>query len=312
MTDRVYWIVFAFTVITLFVLLRCVEYGTRRAIMGITRGQHRVSAFCEPIITDYSVRLRDPVLTRQGYYIGDLECLPTGPFKSVVIKDLIVSTFLTECPSFETLETINWLCDWLEVKCRSVQNLAGYNQVLDEQIRTATPGGSMAVFYRDRMDPRQYLGPPQPNVWISRDITEIDPFDDSWYIAVNSDTDYIVFENARSISYRISQRLPQRPLGEVLNATAFIGRFCETNSTVGIELRADKTRYRIFKHVTNITTNVDEPRNCCMCLEPITRTSLGVSTLSCGHFDHDDCINEWFDHNYSCPECREDDISIVQ
>ena len=29
-----------------------------------------------------------------------------------------------------------------------------------------------------------------------------------------------------------------------------------------------------------------------------------VSILNCGHFFHDNCLNEWLNRQMNCPECR--------
>ena len=44
--------------------------------------------------------------------------------------------------------------------------------------------------------------------------------------------------------------------------------------------------------------------NCSVCLCDINLFDKEVSILNCGHFYHDICLNDWFKHQKSCPECR--------
>ena len=39
---------------------------------------------------------------------------------------------------------------------------------------------------------------------------------------------------------------------------------------------------------------------CCICLEPNT-----TEELACGHSFHSRCINQWYQNNDTCPNCRE-------
>lgn len=43
--------------------------------------------------------------------------------------------------------------------------------------------------------------------------------------------------------------------------------------------------------------------SCTICLEVVTSTSI-VSSLSCGHAYHQDCLNDWLKTSRTCPECR--------
>ena len=311
MLSPAFYIILVLTLVILTVIVRFLDYKTKRA------GQ-RVSAFCDTVEVDTSASLVDPVLTRDGYFIGDIVCTESGNLRRrTTVKNQFITTFLTDCPTFPQYHNeLNWIRDWIRVKCFSINYSDLYTQILQDQIHTV-PNTSLAIFYRDRMDPRKYLSPDtEPDIQTSRNIVQIDPLDDSWYFQVNAATDFMVFENVRSIVFRISRNHSQRSMAAFGNTTApFIGTFCVHNTTMAVEVRAIKTTHRLFKSLQNFTEAdlpPDEPRSCCICLEPINKTSPGISTLSCGHFDHDDCLNEWFDQSFSCPECRADDISIVQ
>lgn len=44
--------------------------------------------------------------------------------------------------------------------------------------------------------------------------------------------------------------------------------------------------------------------DCPICFEQISQSDPNVSTLSCKHSFHIDCVSRWFDTNESCPCCR--------
>lgn len=49
------------------------------------------------------------------------------------------------------------------------------------------------------------------------------------------------------------------------------------------------------------TGDVDE--QCPICLE-IFRDNMILSKIRCNHIFHEDCINKWFDVNFTCPLCK--------
>ena len=315
--NTVYYIVLLLSIVILFMLMQCFEYGTTRAVFNTTRAGKRVSAFCDTIQADDRRFLLDPVLTRDGYLIGDLVCQESLSLKRKIVKDLFVTTFLTDCLSFPRDDNeLTWLRDWIRVKCLSLQDPVVYAQTLNAEIKSIPDKPpSMTLFYRDRMDPRQYASIDGNEVIQKyRDIALIDPLDDSWFFAVNTNIEeFSVFENVRSIAFRVSMNYPQRDMRGYNNTSALVGYFCVDNTTSVVEVRAITTKYRLFRTVSNFTMNNIETESgiCCVCLDSINKTSQGVFTLSCGHFDHEHCLNQWFDQSFSCPECRADDISVV-
>ena len=44
--------------------------------------------------------------------------------------------------------------------------------------------------------------------------------------------------------------------------------------------------------------------NCSVCLCDINLFDNEVSILNCGHFFHANCLNDWFQKQMNCPECR--------
>ena len=44
--------------------------------------------------------------------------------------------------------------------------------------------------------------------------------------------------------------------------------------------------------------------NCSVCLDNINLFDKEVSILNCGHFFHDNCLNDWLKQQMNCPECR--------
>ena len=44
--------------------------------------------------------------------------------------------------------------------------------------------------------------------------------------------------------------------------------------------------------------------NCSVCLDNINLFEKDVSILDCGHFFHDNCLNDWLNQQMNCPECR--------
>ena len=44
--------------------------------------------------------------------------------------------------------------------------------------------------------------------------------------------------------------------------------------------------------------------NCSVCLGDINLFDTEVSILNCGHFYHANCLNDWFQQQMNCPECR--------
>ena len=44
--------------------------------------------------------------------------------------------------------------------------------------------------------------------------------------------------------------------------------------------------------------------NCSVCLGDINLFDKEVSILNCGHFFHAICLNDWFNQQMNCPECR--------
>ena len=44
--------------------------------------------------------------------------------------------------------------------------------------------------------------------------------------------------------------------------------------------------------------------NCSVCLGDINLFDKEVSILNCGHFFHDNCLNDWLKQQMNCPECR--------
>ena len=44
--------------------------------------------------------------------------------------------------------------------------------------------------------------------------------------------------------------------------------------------------------------------NCSVCLGDINLFDREVSILNCGHFFHDNCLNDWLKQQMNCPECR--------
>ena len=44
--------------------------------------------------------------------------------------------------------------------------------------------------------------------------------------------------------------------------------------------------------------------NCSVCLENINLFEKDFSILNCGHFFHDNCLNDWLNQQMNCPECR--------
>ena len=44
--------------------------------------------------------------------------------------------------------------------------------------------------------------------------------------------------------------------------------------------------------------------NCSVCLGDINLFDKEVSILNCGHFFHDNCLNNWLNQRMNCPECR--------
>ena len=43
---------------------------------------------------------------------------------------------------------------------------------------------------------------------------------------------------------------------------------------------------------------------CSVCLADINLFEKEVSILNCGHFFHDNCLNDWLKQRMNCPECR--------
>ena len=48
----------------------------------------------------------------------------------------------------------------------------------------------------------------------------------------------------------------------------------------------------------------DFDEKCSICLE-IFRDGMNVAELRCNHIFHENCINEWFDINFTCPLCKQ-------
>ena len=48
----------------------------------------------------------------------------------------------------------------------------------------------------------------------------------------------------------------------------------------------------------------DFDQKCSICLE-IFRDGMNVAELRCNHIFHENCINEWFDINFTCPLCKQ-------
>ena len=44
--------------------------------------------------------------------------------------------------------------------------------------------------------------------------------------------------------------------------------------------------------------------NCSVCLGDINLFDKEVSILNCGHFFHNNCLNDWLKQQMNCPECR--------
>ena len=41
-----------------------------------------------------------------------------------------------------------------------------------------------------------------------------------------------------------------------------------------------------------------------VCLGDINLFEKEISILNCGHFFHDNCLNDWLNQQMNCPECR--------
>ena len=48
----------------------------------------------------------------------------------------------------------------------------------------------------------------------------------------------------------------------------------------------------------------DFDEKCSICLE-VFRDGMSVAKLRCNHIFHENCINEWFDINFTCPLCKQ-------
>ena len=309
MMSTAYFIVLLFSFVMIVFLLSCLHYGTYRGLLGNRRVGQTVSAFCDTLTVETRAKLTDAVVTTDGYYIGNIVCNQFGPHKRKILKDVFVSTFLTECPYMD--HELTWIHDWIRVKCLASQDLDQYRRAIHDRLQIANMMTGATYFYRDRMDPRRYIDyQNSTDLWTNSDITRIDPLDDSWFLGVRTNSSLVVFQNARSIAIGIAHDRPSRPIDQVLYQAKLIGRFSLTNTTA-IEMKAVKTIYRIFQTLNNYTAEAATERPCCICFEAMEQASPSVVTLSCGHFDHEDCINQWFAQSLSCPECREDDISIV-
>ena len=44
--------------------------------------------------------------------------------------------------------------------------------------------------------------------------------------------------------------------------------------------------------------------DCLVCLGGINLFDKEVSILNCGHFFHNNCLNNWLKQQMNCPECR--------
>ena len=47
----------------------------------------------------------------------------------------------------------------------------------------------------------------------------------------------------------------------------------------------------------------DNDESCSICLE-IFRDGMKIAKLRCNHLFHTDCINRWFEVNFTCPLCK--------
>ena len=56
-------------------------------------------------------------------------------------------------------------------------------------------------------------------------------------------------------------------------------------------------------NLTTIEFNEVNEKECIVCLEEFKDTE-NISKLDCNHSYHDDCIQEWFQKDRSCPLCR--------
>ena len=56
-------------------------------------------------------------------------------------------------------------------------------------------------------------------------------------------------------------------------------------------------------NLTTIEFNEVTEKECAVCLEEFKDTEK-ISKLDCDHSYHDDCIQEWFQKDRSCPLCR--------
>jgi hypothetical protein len=58
----------------------------------------------------------------------------------------------------------------------------------------------------------------------------------------------------------------------------------------------------------------NEQTLCVICHNNYISTDSIIEVSKCSHIFHSQCLEEWFDYNYSCPLCREQlvDISIAQ
>lgn len=46
---------------------------------------------------------------------------------------------------------------------------------------------------------------------------------------------------------------------------------------------------------------LDQPTNCPICFDELPPS---VRPISCGHYMHEGCLQQWLKDNYSCPLCR--------
>lgn len=81
------------------------------------------------------------------------------------------------------------------------------------------------------------------------------------------------------------------------------------DDSIGICMKSKKNNNRPKYNFK--VSNIEARKNCCAICKENTFIYMRHNTvLRCGHQVHDDCLKEYFQHNYKCPNCKKSSLNM--